>query len=386
LSIRAVYSVDQLAPDTHSCLLVTQQYDFFAEVDAAHDPNAACEGSQFLPLHHPEPPCTRFSPSVSYQFLPDTAALAPTFRIELAERLHFQNWARRQNVLTIFRDCDFEDIPSCIVELAPIATPVEGNPLNHAFYLPEVIKNGTQGAADNIHQTFNETVQPPGGDPRPYAGCPECIHLHWRWSNLLLHPNFNAGRPLIDAGSTQSVDLAVVNKGTSAEVEDPTGAFTAEPLTTPVVWLLGRNTQLFDTFFLYDGFVFPAANLSVGATGSPDPVRTGETVTYSVQVGNSGPAPSAPDVALEVDLRGSVFAAVSATPSKGSCGADAAPEPQRVQLTCQLGTLAQGEQVSVTIATRALQAGRIAGNFTVQGLRPDQSIQNNTVQRQIRVR
>jgi uncharacterized repeat protein (TIGR01451 family) len=198
--------------------------------------------------------------------------------------------------------------------------------------------------------------------------------------------NFNFGRPLIPLNSRQSVDLAVVNKGASAEAEDPTTQPVQGPLTTPVVWLLARSTQRADSFFAYDGFVFPATNLSVTATGSPKPGTVGGVLTYRVTVANSGPAPSAPDVVLEATVSAPGLEFVSATSSKGSCGGDEATDASTVKVSCQLGELAHGEKVTATIATRAGQAGSVAGSFTVKGLRPDQSIQNNTARVQITVK
>jgi probable HAF family extracellular repeat protein len=125
---RAFYSVDRLAPDTQSCLVILQQYDFFPEVAAANDPDAACEGSQVIPGHHPEPPCARFSPFVQYTFFPDTDALASSFEIQMAKRLHFQNWAKRPNVITVFQDCDALDLGACLTQCDPAdpsCTPVK---------------------------------------------------------------------------------------------------------------------------------------------------------------------------------------------------------------------------------------------------------------------
>ena len=131
----------------------------------AHDPNQSCEGSQYLPFHHAEPPCARFTPLVEYVFQPDTAPLAERFEVRVAERLHLKNWAQPKNVLTVFRDCDFlESCPTPPGAQVGVADPVGGNPLPRETFLPGVINDGDQGVADNVHQTLNAFVSPPGFD------------------------------------------------------------------------------------------------------------------------------------------------------------------------------------------------------------------------------
>ena len=65
------------------------------------------------------------------------------------------------------------------------------------------------GIWDNYHQTYQSMVQEPTFVP-PEPGCPECVHVHWRWGEFAANPIFGGGpafgdppgRPLIPPAQT----------------------------------------------------------------------------------------------------------------------------------------------------------------------------------------
>jgi len=128
-----------------------------------------------------------------------------------------------------------------------------------------------------------------------------------------------------------------------------------------------------DTNFVTDIFVHderPAADLAVAVADSPDPVRKGATLTYSVVVTNQGPA-SAVAVQLVDQLpAGPRF--VSATSSAGSCA-----EASGV-VTCSLGDIAPDGAVTVTITVTTRKAGTVTNTAQVNSLSPDPDPSNNT--------
>lgn len=115
----------------------------------------------------------------------------------------------------------------------------------------------------------------------------------------------------------------------------------------------------------------PKADLSLTNIDSPDPVVAGATVTYAIEVRNSGPD-AATDLAMTDNLPGAT-SVVSATPSAGSCD----PKPRKV--VCKLDGLALGEVWSISIAASvSKQKGSITNAASVQSAVPDPRPANNS--------
>jgi hypothetical protein len=176
--IKATYEVDNVSTaNQNACVFITQDYPFSI-------PAQGCEPSESLS-------CAKFSPLVSYQFIPGDATETLT-HINTAQRLHFSVDAPTSaSAMTIgnssiaSQDCN--GIPGGFV-------PVPCNPAFPFFlaYLDSenpllfeagdnAITNGQTGRWDNFHQTNHASVTPPV--PKP-PGCRECVHMHWRWSNV----------------------------------------------------------------------------------------------------------------------------------------------------------------------------------------------------------
>jgi uncharacterized repeat protein (TIGR01451 family) len=128
-----------------------------------------------------------------------------------------------------------------------------------------------------------------------------------------------------------------------------------------------------DTNFAKDIFVHderPAADLAVTKTDSPDPVRKGGTITYTIVVTNQGPASAAAMQLTDVLSTGVRF--VSVTPTAGTCSeADGT-------VTCTLGDIASGGSVTVTINVSARQTGTAINTVQVSSSSPDPDGANNT--------
>jgi uncharacterized repeat protein (TIGR01451 family)/CSLREA domain-containing protein len=94
------------------------------------------------------------------------------------------------------------------------------------------------------------------------------------------------------------------------------------------------------------------ADLAVTKTASPEPVAAGGTLTYTIKVKNNGPGPASETVVTD-DLPAQV-GIVSASSTQGSCsGSD--------PVVCQLGTVANGQEVVVTIV---VTVGAASGSIT----------------------
>jgi hypothetical protein len=125
-------------------------------------------------------------------------------------------------------------------------------------------------------------------------GCPECVHIHWRWGQLLnyndpvggtvVSPRFNnnGGNANVPANSNQDVDVAVDFLNTSETALDPSGQLWANSQTifggtlgVPLeFWYSGTGHSSSDSFFVHGGF-FSSLRVSIGnpsVYGIPFPI------------------------------------------------------------------------------------------------------------------
>ena len=118
-----------------------------------------------------------------------------------------------------------------------------------------------------------------------------------------------------------------------------------------------------------------SANLKITKTDSPDPVRVGGSLTYTIGVENLGPDPATgvtvtDNLPRDVDL-------VSATGPGGNCAA------QGGKVTCAIGSLNPvgvnygGAPATVTIVVVPRRTGTIRNTATVKGEQKDPANGNN---------
>jgi uncharacterized repeat protein (TIGR01451 family) len=113
----------------------------------------------------------------------------------------------------------------------------------------------------------------------------------------------------------------------------------------------------------------PAADLSVIKTDSPDPVRKGGTVTYTIVVTNQGHASATVQL---TDVLSTSLRFVSVTSTAGSCS------QLNGTVTCALGEIPSGGSATVTIAASARRTGTALNTAQVSSLSPDPNPANNT--------
>jgi len=112
------------------------------------------------------------------------------------------------------------------------------------------------------------------------------------------------------------------------------------------------------------------ADLSITKVGVPDPVTVGNTLTYTLTVANGGPADATGVVVT--DTLPSSFTLDSVNPSQGSCG------NVGNTVTCDLGTIANGSNATITIEVTPTQAGIISNTAVVAGDQPDPDPSDNS--------
>jgi len=114
-----------------------------------------------------------------------------------------------------------------------------------------------------------------------------------------------------------------------------------------------------------------SSDLSMVKTSTPNPVQVNSTLTYTLTVTNDGP-----DEATGVtvtDILPASFTIGTITPSQGTCNPLVG-----TTLTCNLGTIANGGNATVTIETTPTQTGVIANTAVVSGDQPDPDPTDNS--------
>jgi hypothetical protein len=210
MGIFATYVIDQFSSGG-SCLLVRQAYEFGQAQENDCEPSEETDPLGYLgvvPL-----PCVRFFPTVRYRYLDAPGEELNSISIPL--RMHFRADGKTTNTVALFRDCNLP-VPILPWEPCPLIGGLicaRANPLPVEGIVTGVVA-GDAGAWDNVHQTWRSRTDEPNPNNSchasefefwPKGGCPECVHMHWRWGVDLAH--FGSQRPLV-LGSDQDLDLA----------------------------------------------------------------------------------------------------------------------------------------------------------------------------------
>ena len=113
------------------------------------------------------------------------------------------------------------------------------------------------------------------------------------------------------------------------------------------------------------------ANLGLTKTAAPDPAKLNQTLTYTIKVNNTGPAP-ATDVTL-TDILPSTVTFQSAATSQGSC------QTNGQTVTCDLGNLTKGATATITLLVTPGETGSVCNVATVLANETDPNPGNNNV-------
>ena len=114
----------------------------------------------------------------------------------------------------------------------------------------------------------------------------------------------------------------------------------------------------------------PRTDLAVTMTDLPDPIHTGNNLTYSITITNNGPNTANSVIVTDTLPSGVTF--VSATPGQGSCSGTSA-------VTCNLGTLANGATATVTIVTTVTAtSGSFSNTASVSATEDDPTSGNDS--------
>ena len=118
------------------------------------------------------------------------------------------------------------------------------------------------------------------------------------------------------------------------------------------------------------------ADLAVTVTDSPDPVRLGSLVTYTITVVNNGPATATGVVVT--DTMPNLIEVNPATASQGTCTQQLSSDFSTLTITCALGTLNNAATATVTVTGFTFQLGPLTNTVSVSAAQSDLSPANNT--------
>ncbi len=173
-----------------------------------------------------------------------------------------------------------------------------------------------------------------------------------------------------NASGTVTCTLGTIASGANATVTikvtpPSTGSITNQASVTSAVSdpSAANNTASASTL------VNPVADLSITKSDSPDPVSSGQQLTYAIGVHNSGPS-GATGVTVTDTLPGGVTYD-SATPSQGSCSHSSGT------VTCNLGALANGANATVNIVVTPSSGTSITNQASVSAATADPAVVNN---------
>ncbi|HUS13178.1 MAG TPA: Ig-like domain-containing protein, partial [Pyrinomonadaceae bacterium] len=281
LAIEAKYSISEIPAGTQSCLQITQRYEFYKSKPGDH-----CEPSGTLP-------CSRWKPTISYKFFGRNADTLSYITIPQRQRLTVHG--NPNNSVGIFRDC--ENSPYMAGCADGLLISKRANPL-HGEWFTRVISNGKSTQEwDNFHLTDRGVVDEPGVGfnleqmTLARAGCPECLHNHWRWSAA--SGGEDNGNPIgLAKNSHQDLDVAVFRYNSGEEHptwfmnlhnnekirtwfpsgRDPLQVYRDSAPDAPVLWYSAGSNGVEDSFFSHSHFYNPALpsnQLYNGSTSTP---------------------------------------------------------------------------------------------------------------------
>ena len=141
----------------------------------------------------------------------------------------------------------------------------------------------------------------------------------------------------------------------------------SSPTASDFLYTEADSTRSFDF-----NLIPQVADLVVVKTDAPDPVHVGQPLVYTVKVTNEGPL-AATGVTLTDNLpKNAGFGSTSTT--QGTCTA----KPAKRLVTCNLGNLAAGATITVTISVKPTSKGTITNSArAVAASPPDPNTANN---------
>jgi uncharacterized repeat protein (TIGR01451 family) len=181
------------------------------------------------------------------------------------------------------------------------------------------------------------------------------------WTCALTGQIVSCTRPLLLVGAAPSIAIQIKTPGVNGTLIDTASVSASTADLTQSNNAASVTTDVFDS-----------ADLSITTSETPNPVRIGEPLTYTLSVANDGPTPATTLTVTNTLPPGTSF--VSATGTGWACG------PLGQVVTCTMASLgiASSAPVISIVATAPGAAGNITNIATVSSETSDPDPANNT--------
>ena len=188
----------------------------------------------------------------------------------------------------------------------------------------------------------------------------------WGGSCKIASGSLTCGPALVPGGTTQAAStftVHITSSTTGATGGDCPGSGTVNNTGSVTTTNDGSGQSTASTC------VQALVDLTVSKAGSPATQDLGQgNITWTILVKNNGPSADTGVTITDPMPGGNTF--VSATSSQGSCTGGAV-------LTCNIGNMAAGATVTITLVTKPSAAGAQTNTVTVSGNRPETNTGNN---------
>jgi uncharacterized repeat protein (TIGR01451 family) len=251
-------------------------------------------------------------------------------------------------------------------------TGIRTNLLPGTTYHYRLVASNADGEVTGADASFTTAGAPPGA-PLVSTGAATNVTTSGATVAGTVNPLGKATTAHFELGTTTAYGSRSADSSIPADVGDYTLSSTWSSLLPGTTYhyrlvasSAGGDMAGADATFTTGGSA-PAANLGITVTAASGGLTVGDIATFTVTVLNAGPSD-----AFSVTVSDAVSAGEVLTPtlSRGTC----TPTP----LHCDLGTLANGASVTITIPVRATAAGPIANTATVTSATTDPSATDNS--------
>ncbi|MEA2518197.1 MAG: hypothetical protein QOF49_277, partial [Chloroflexota bacterium] len=185
------------------------------------------------------------------------------------------------------------------------------------------------------------------------------------------HRDFTASGSVAGNVVTIRAPLSAFKLSSGAAVTSATAFAMAGPSEATEL-TVDRLMRTVDATPPFDAILTDATDVSVTKTDAPDPVRVNGALTYTIVIRNAGPLP-ATGVTMTDQLPKQAGSS-SVTTTQGTCSSKAT----KGTVTCTIGTVPVGAQVTVVIRVKPTGPGTIVNTATVQSTTRDSNPANNT--------
>jgi uncharacterized repeat protein (TIGR01451 family) len=272
-------------------------------------------------------------------------------------------------------------VPEVDIRDLYVAEPTQQDGVPRLVFTLQLAAGSTVPPSSQWYIMWNRPVPDPSFD-RNYVAMKSdpAGQIHYEYGKIS-PPSVNLPTKIGDADSgTYNVATGTVTISVATSKIDSVGpgsvlgglqarTFYSRPDGQPVTQLQSSDFGDIGSYTMF-GNGACAADLSVTKTDSPDPVKAGQQLTYTIVVKSNGVSTSTGVTATDTLPKNA--SVVSVITNKGTCST------KRGVVTCSLGSMTGGSSATVTIIVKPTKKGTITNTVSVTSNPPDANQGNNT--------